>query len=93
MVDDTILYHVEKNIFSVKVKSTRASKRHAKEVSAAVAERTHPNVNTQGVPIFASGEDSVLSTGLKTKVQMAHQGCDPMFIPGAKGWTLLAPWG
>jgi hypothetical protein len=53
MVDDTILYHVEKNIFSVKVKPTRASNRHTKEGSAAVAERSHPNVNTQGVPIFA----------------------------------------
>ena len=59
MVDDTILYHVEKNCFSVKVKSTRASKRQLKEGSAAVAVRTHQNVNTLGVPTTLNGEDSV----------------------------------
>jgi hypothetical protein len=52
-IDDTILYHVEKKCFSVKVKSTRASNRHAKEGSVAVAERTDQNVNTLGVPMFA----------------------------------------
>jgi len=64
MVDDTISPMVDKKSFSVKVKSTSASKRYIKEGSAAVAVRTHPNVNTQGVPMFANGEDSVLSMGL-----------------------------
>ena len=78
MVDDTILPRVvDTKCFFVKVKPTRASKRRAKEVSVAVAERAHPNVNTQGVATSAAGEDTVLTTGLN--------------IQGAQGSMMMEP--
>ena len=67
MVDVIIFSHMEENSFSVKVKSTRASKCQNGEVSVAHAEGVYPNVNTLGVPTIANGEDSVSSTGVNTQ--------------------------
>ena len=77
MVGDTIFKLVVTNNISVKVKPTRASNRPPLEVSAAVAGRSHLNVNTRGVPTFANGEDSVTPMGMNPQ--------------GAKGSKMMGP--
>ena len=77
MVDDIIFHLVDKKNISVKVAPIRASNRPNKEVSAAVAGRSHLNVNTQGVPTFANWEDSVLTTGLNSHCALGSKMMGP----------------
>ena len=79
MVDDIIFHLVDKKNISVKVAPIRASNRPNKEVSAAVAGRSHLNVNAQGVPTRQKRMDSVGDTGLK--MLGAHVGSDEFIAP------------